>query len=48
MRAQIANELDGGEATLDRLHDGTVKHAARRATETAAAADLMARWGSVR
>jgi len=41
MRTQIANELEGGETALDRLHDGTVKHAARRATETAAAADLL-------
>ena len=41
MRTQIANELNGGEAALDRLHDGTIKHAARRATETAAAADLL-------
>ena len=41
MRTQIANELNGGEAALDRLHDGTVKHAARRATETAAAAALV-------
>ena len=48
MRTQIANELNGGEAALDRLHDGTVKHAARRATETAAAADLVSSLGSVR
>ena len=41
MRTQIANELAGGEVALDRLHDGTVKHAARRATETVAAADLL-------
>ena len=41
VRTQIANELAGGEAALDRLHDGTVKHAARRGTETAAAADLV-------
>lgn len=41
VRTQIANELSGGEDALDRLHDGTVKHAARRATETAAAADLL-------
>jgi RraA family protein len=45
MRTQIANELHGGEAALDRLHDGTVKHAARRATETAAAADLVTALG---
>jgi RraA family protein len=41
VRTQIANELAGGAAALDRLHDGTVKHAARRATETAAAANLL-------
>jgi 4-hydroxy-4-methyl-2-oxoglutarate aldolase len=41
MRGQIAAELNGGEVALDRLHDGTVKHAARRATETVAAADLL-------
>jgi RraA family protein len=41
MRTQIANELNGGEAALDRLHDGTVKHAARRGPETAAAAALL-------
>ena len=45
VRTQIANELSGGEAALDRLHDGTVKHAARRATETAAAADLVSSLG---
>jgi 4-hydroxy-4-methyl-2-oxoglutarate aldolase len=47
MRTQIANELNGGEAALDRLHDGTVKHAARRATETSAAADLVSSLGQV-
>jgi 3-hydroxyisobutyrate dehydrogenase-like beta-hydroxyacid dehydrogenase len=31
VRTQIANELAGGEAALDRLHDGTVKHASRGA-----------------
>jgi 4-hydroxy-4-methyl-2-oxoglutarate aldolase len=45
MRTQIAHELRDGEAALDRLHDGTVKHAARRATETAAAADLVSSLG---
>jgi RraA family protein len=45
MRTQIANELAGGEGALDRLHDGTVKHAARRATETFAAADLVGALG---
>ncbi len=41
VRTQIANELRGGESAVDRLHDGTVKHAARRATETAASAALL-------
>jgi len=41
VRTQIANELSGGEAALDRLHDGTVKHGARRAAETSAAAALL-------
>jgi RraA family protein len=45
VRTQIANELAGGEAALDRLHDGTIKHAARRATETSAAADLVGAIG---
>jgi 4-hydroxy-4-methyl-2-oxoglutarate aldolase len=45
MRTQIANELAGGETALDRLQDGTIKHAARRATETAAAADLVSSLG---
>ncbi|BAU95336.1 dimethylmenaquinone methyltransferase [Corynebacterium suranareeae] len=33
MRTQIANELIDGEATLDRLNDGTKIHALRRAHE---------------
>lgn len=33
MRAQIANELVGGEASLDRLNDGTKLHALRRSNE---------------
>ncbi|MCP2166591.1 RraA family protein [Goodfellowiella coeruleoviolacea] len=41
VRAQIARELAGGEAALDRLHNGTLKHAARRADEAAAAAALL-------
>ncbi|MGW0893150.1 RraA family protein [Saccharopolyspora sp. NPDC002578] len=41
VRAQIAVELAGGEATLDRLYSGTHKHAARRAGEVTAAAALL-------
>jgi RraA family protein len=41
VRAQIAAELSGGTVTLDRLHNGTVKHAARRGAESAAAASLL-------
>ncbi|GAA4550398.1 DUF1932 domain-containing protein [Pseudonocardia xishanensis] len=41
VRAQIAAELTTGEAAVDRLHDSTVKHAARRAGETDAAAALV-------
>lgn len=33
MRAQIADALTGGEASLDRLNDGTALHASRRAQE---------------
>jgi 4-hydroxy-4-methyl-2-oxoglutarate aldolase len=45
IRAQIATELSGGDAALDRLLTGTLKHAARRGVETAAAADLVATLG---
>ncbi|RSM78157.1 DUF1932 domain-containing protein [Kibdelosporangium aridum] len=41
VRDQIAGELSGGQAALDRLHDGTFKHAARRAGEVDAAAALL-------
>jgi 4-hydroxy-4-methyl-2-oxoglutarate aldolase len=41
VRAQIANELAGGAAALDRLHRGTFKHAARRAAEADAAGALL-------
>lgn len=46
-RAQIADQLVGGEQTLDRLYDGTYKHAARRAREMQAAADLITEVGLV-
>lgn len=41
VRDQIAAELADGYEALDRLHDGTVKHAERRAVEAAAAVDLL-------
>ncbi|MEO7942706.1 MAG: DUF1932 domain-containing protein [Marmoricola sp.] len=46
-RAQVAGQLVGGEKTLDRLYDGTYKHAARRAREMQAASDLIAELGLV-
>jgi RraA family protein len=41
VRAQMAGELAGGCASLDRLHNGTVKHAARRSVEMAASVALL-------
>lgn len=41
VRDQIAAELAGGYTALDRLHDGTRKHAERRSVEAAAAVDLL-------
>jgi RraA family protein len=41
VREQMAAELAGGFAALDRLHDGTVKHAARRSVEMAASVALL-------
>ncbi|WP_432570700.1 RraA family protein [Kineococcus sp. SYSU DK005] len=41
VREQIAAELAGGHGALERLHTGTAKHAARRAGETQAAAELL-------
>lgn len=41
MRDQIAGALAGGYDALDRMRDGTVKHAERRAAEAAAAVDLL-------
>ncbi|MGW5718683.1 RraA family protein [Amycolatopsis sp. NPDC003865] len=41
VREQIANELSGGHAALNRLYDGTLKHASRRAGEADAAARLL-------
>ncbi|OLR89796.1 RraA family protein [Actinokineospora bangkokensis] len=45
VREQIARELSGGDEALARLHDGTLKHAARRAGESEAAADLLEELG---
>lgn len=41
IRDQIAGELADGYASLDRLHDGTRKHAERRSAEAIAAVDLL-------
>jgi len=41
VREQIANELSGGDTALNRLYDGTLKHASRRAGEADAAARLL-------
>lgn len=41
VRDQIAAELAGSYDALDRLHDGTIKHAQRRGPEAAAAAELL-------
>ncbi|OZC63620.1 transferase [Rhodococcus sp. 15-725-2-2b] len=45
VRSQIAAELSGGFDALDRLRDGTRKHAARRAVEAAASVDLLDELG---
>ncbi|WP_052867922.1 RraA family protein [Streptomyces niger] len=45
VREQIAKELVDGEGALDRLYDGTYKHADRRAREVSAAAELVAELG---
>jgi 3-hydroxyisobutyrate dehydrogenase-like beta-hydroxyacid dehydrogenase len=46
LRANIAAELaSASAATLDRLEDGSVRHARRRADEMAAAADLLVELG---
>ncbi|MGO4421941.1 RraA family protein, partial [Streptomyces sp. MCAF7] len=45
VREQIAAELADGEVTLDRLYQGTYRHADRRAREASAAADLVAELG---
>ncbi|NIL80392.1 NAD(P)-binding domain-containing protein [Rhodococcoides kroppenstedtii] len=41
IRTQIASELSGGFESLDRLRDGTRKHAGRRAIEAAASVALL-------
>lgn len=45
VRQQIAQELADGGAALERLYDGTYKHADRRAREASAAAELVAELG---
>ncbi len=45
LRDQIAAEITGGYAALDRLNDGTRKHAARRSVEAAASAELLDELG---
>lgn len=46
LRSVIAAELTGfSAATLDRLEDGSIRHARRRADEMAAAADLLRELG---
>ncbi|MBK0869300.1 transferase [Saccharopolyspora sp. HNM0986] len=45
VRAQISAALTGGEQALDRLDQGTRKHALRRAHESEAAVDLLASLG---
>ncbi|MBB3049542.1 RraA family protein [Prauserella isguenensis] len=45
VRTQIADALVGGEQALDRLDNGTRKHALRRSHETEAAAELLATLG---
>jgi 4-hydroxy-4-methyl-2-oxoglutarate aldolase len=45
VRDQIAAELSGGYAALDRLGDGTRKHAQRRSVEAAASAELLDELG---
>ncbi|MER5673599.1 DUF1932 domain-containing protein [Pseudonocardia alni] len=41
VRGQIASALAGGTASMDRLHDGTLKHADRRAREAGSSAELL-------
>ncbi|TRW88433.1 DUF1932 domain-containing protein [Mycolicibacterium sp. 018/SC-01/001] len=45
VRDQIAAELTDGYASLDRLHDGTIKHAVRRAVEASAAVEFLDQAG---
>ncbi|MGW2341584.1 RraA family protein [Streptomyces sp. NPDC001661] len=45
VRRQVASELADGDATLERLYQGTFKHGERRAREVAAAADLIGELG---
>jgi 4-hydroxy-4-methyl-2-oxoglutarate aldolase len=45
LRDQIAGEITGGYAALDRLNDGTRKHAARRSVEAAASVEMLDELG---
>ncbi|WP_405667258.1 NAD(P)-binding domain-containing protein [Streptomyces sp. NBC_01166] len=45
VRAQIAKELVDGDSGLERLYEGTYKHAERRGREASAAAELVAELG---
>lgn len=45
VREQIASELAAGHPAVDRLHNGTVKHAERRAAEADAAVSLADELG---
>src|SRR6478609_2091179 len=45
VREQIAGELSTGQSAVDRLYNGTVKHADRRATEADAAVTLADELG---
>ncbi|MBC2640486.1 MULTISPECIES: NAD(P)-binding domain-containing protein [unclassified Rhodococcus (in: high G+C Gram-positive bacteria)] len=45
VRQQIANELAGSFSSLDRLRDGTRKHAGRRSVEAAASVELLDNLG---
>jgi RraA family protein len=45
VREQIAGELSTGQSAVDRLYNGTVKHADRRATEADAAVSLADELG---
>lgn len=45
VRGQVAGQLAGGEAWMDRLATGTVKHGVRRSSESSAAAQVLRELG---